>query len=790
MRFLARLLRSLPLLILSPLFFVLSALGLFGTDILWRLSGRRRLGADTPPDKSAASVVIPNWNGRELLETFLPSVEAALSGNPRNEIVVVDNGSTDGSAAMLAEKFPRVRVLALDRNLGFGGGSNAGFRAAANDIVVLLNNDMRVEPGFLQPLLDGFQDETVFGVSCQIFFSDPAKVREETGLTQAWWEDGALRVRHRADDAIGEIYPCFYAGGGSSAFDRRKFLALGGFDPLLHPFYFEDTDLGFMAWKRGWKVFYEPRSVVYHEHRGTIGRKFRQEQIEAVLKKNAALFCWKNIHEPGRLAAHLVYLWAGSLVSLVFGDANGRPNLAAMGWTFLQLPGAMAARWRARNLAAISDTEAFRRPLGGYFRDRFHPLDPAPAKPRVLFVSPYPILPPAHGGGVFMFQTLRELARLTEVHVVALLDHPDQIPANEELNRICASASFIVRMTGREREVGSITPHAVREFSNPDLDWLLHRQIYTRRSDVLQLEYTPLGQYIGAYDRLAAVLFEHDVYFQSIARGLKHTRGFISSLAARFEYLRALRYELRMLPRSDRVQVCTRENKEYLASFLPKLEPKLVEGQRAGIDTTQYVFPPRGTRQPGTMLFLGSFRHLPNQVALEWFARQVLPHIVAARPDAKLVVIGPDPPPPHAFADCGPAIEFLGFVEDIRPALEQMDVFVCPILHGSGVRVKLLEAFAAGIPVVSTSIGAEGLARVDGEFCRLADEPEAFARRVIEVFDDPAGAAGMARRARTEVEQNWDMAVLTRRLLDSFREVLAEKRASGRHDGPVPHSHQ
>jgi O-antigen biosynthesis protein len=168
----------------------------------------------------------------------------------------------------------------------------------------------------------------------------------------------------------------------------------------------------------------------------------------------------------------------------------------------------------------------------------------------------------------------------------------------------------------------------------------------------------------------------------------------------------------------------------------------------------------------------------------------VLPHIVAARPGAKLVVIGPDPPPPHAFADCGPAIEFLGFVEEIRPALEQMDVFVCPILHGSGVRVKLLEAFAAGIPVVSTSIGAEGLARVDGEFCRLADEPEAFARRVIEVFDDPAGAAGMARRARTEVEQNWDMAVLTRRLLDSFREVLAEKRASGRHDGPVPHSHQ
>ena len=122
--------------------------------------------------------------------------------------------------------------------------------------------------------LTASQIELVFAVSCQIFFSDPARLREETGLTQAWWQGGHLRVRHREDQAIEDAYPCFYAGGGSSAFDRRKFLELGGFDALLHPFYLEDTDLGFMAWKRGWKVLYQPRSIVFHEHRGTIGKKF------------------------------------------------------------------------------------------------------------------------------------------------------------------------------------------------------------------------------------------------------------------------------------------------------------------------------------------------------------------------------------------------------------------------------------------------------------------------------------------------------------------------------------
>ncbi len=236
MLFLKRLLRALPLLILSPVLAAVSLLALWFADVFSFLLGRWRRetedSAAPQPAPSAASVVIPNWNGRDLLARFLPSVVAALEANSGNEVIVVDNGSTDDSAAYVRAHFPQVTVLALDRNLGFSGGSNAGFRAAKNDVVVLLNNDMRVEPGFLAPLLEGFADPAVFAVSCQIFFSDPAKIREETGLTQGWWQDGALHVRHRADPAITGLFPCFYGGGGSCAFDRLKFLELGGFDHL------------------------------------------------------------------------------------------------------------------------------------------------------------------------------------------------------------------------------------------------------------------------------------------------------------------------------------------------------------------------------------------------------------------------------------------------------------------------------------------------------------------------------------------------------------------------------
>jgi hypothetical protein len=122
-----------------------------------------------------------------------------------------------------------------------------------------------------------------------------------------------------------------------------------------------------------------------------------------MLKKNFLLFVWKNIHEWRRLVPYFFVTWAGAMLSWLFGDSPERASLSGIARAMLQLPRAILSRSRARKLAAVSDTEAFRRPLGGYFRDTFASLNDG--KLRVLFVSPYPICPPVHGGGVFMYQT-------------------------------------------------------------------------------------------------------------------------------------------------------------------------------------------------------------------------------------------------------------------------------------------------------------------------------------------------------------------------------------------------
>ncbi len=768
------------LFLLSPLILFLAAVALGFADLFFLLFGKKDLPTDQPTSNHAATVVIPNWNGRDLLEKYLPSVILAMSGHPDNEVIVVDNASEDGSAAYLAEHFPLVRVIALPENRGFGGGSNAGFRAAKNDIVVLLNSDMRVEPNFLQPLLKHFSDHHVFSVSCQIFFSDPDKRREETGLTQGWWEGGRLKIRHRLDDNVTSVFPCFYPGGGSSAFDRRKFLELGGFDHLYRPFYYEDTDLGVTAWKRGWKVLYEPASIVFHEHRGTIGKKFSREFIQGTLKKNAVLLVWKNVHNWGMLTSQLAACFTSSTGTMLFGDEPFRYTFAGLARASLQLPEVLIARWRARSKAAVSDGEAMRRPLGGYYRDRFQiPFEPIPEKLSVLFVAPYPIEPPTHGGAVFMKQTLEELAPLAEVHLAGFVETPSQLDAQAALAPLCASMNFLVRQPLLRRNPATLLPHSVREFDDAELRWTLHRILYLRRVDVMQLEYTMMGQYAGEYMHIPCMLFEHDVFFQSLARGMRRETRAGTRFEYFLEYLRALHYETTLLPQMSRVQMCSDENASYLSRFVPTLTPMMDSDLRAGIRTAQYPFA-LGGRIPKTMLFVGNFRHLPNREALTWFVERVLPQVVAQEPAATLVIVGSELPPSLSSLSANPNIRLTGFVDDMREPLRDYAVFVCPILSGSGIRVKLLEAFAAGIPAVSTTVGAEGLTKQPGLLCELGDTPEEFAAAVLKLFTDADYARQLAVRARQEVESTRDIRTMTAKLEGVYRsEVVRLRKTSG-----------
>jgi O-antigen biosynthesis protein len=316
------------------------------------------------PNQSRASIIVLNWEGRHLLEEFLPSVVEAVRHDGRDhEILVVDNGSRDGSVEFLRTHFPSVRVIPLDRNWRFTGGNNAGVAAAKNDIVVFLNNDMQVDPDFLKPLLDGFQDETVFAVSCQVFFQDKTRRREETGNTKARWRLGFIEPFHGEvpeNPAAEQNYlPIFWGGGGSCAFDRNKFLAMGGLDTLYDPFYLEDTDLSYQAWKRGWRSLLAVDSIVVHKHRGTNKQKFGDNFVDNTIRKNQYLFIWKNITFFPWTLSHLLCL---PIIQAAFlAQTSCQFETKAFFRALRQFPEALLKRYQRRNEYEMGDPEIFER---------------------------------------------------------------------------------------------------------------------------------------------------------------------------------------------------------------------------------------------------------------------------------------------------------------------------------------------------------------------------------------------------------------------------------------------
>lgn len=261
------------------------------------------------PTKQECSFIIVSWNGKDLLaESLPPLVEEMKREGGNHEIIVVDNGSIDGTSDFVKQNFPDVVLVRSEQNLYFGGGNRLGMQRATRDLVVLLNNDMIVQPGFIGPLLQPFRDPTVFGVASQVFLPT-GKPRQETGKTRAEFNGSDLDWRHdpvSITDELNKYTPVFWLHGGATAIDRRKYQWLGGLDVLYDPFYVEDADLSYRAWKVGWQCLLASHSHVLHKHRSSTQR-FGDGFIRQIVRRNHYIFLWKNFGDIGLLVRHFVH---------------------------------------------------------------------------------------------------------------------------------------------------------------------------------------------------------------------------------------------------------------------------------------------------------------------------------------------------------------------------------------------------------------------------------------------------------------------------------------------------
>jgi GT2 family glycosyltransferase len=264
--------------------------------------GNRNRSREALPDVSVVSatvltagisVVIPSRDGRDLLSNMLPAVISDLqeSAGEAVEVIVVDNGSSDGTQAFLLNHYPRIRVDANEQPLSFSEAVNRGIHAARYSHVVLLNNDMQIEPGFFAALRNAF-DRTpeLFCATAQIFFPGEQR-REETGLCFWRRNPGDEFPVYCAEPAEGEDGTLvLYGSGGCSMFDTAKLRELGGFDEMYRPAYVEDLDIGYRGWQRGWPTVFCAGAKVEHRHRATTSRYYSREYLDYLVERNYLRF--------------------------------------------------------------------------------------------------------------------------------------------------------------------------------------------------------------------------------------------------------------------------------------------------------------------------------------------------------------------------------------------------------------------------------------------------------------------------------------------------------------------
>jgi GT2 family glycosyltransferase/glycosyltransferase involved in cell wall biosynthesis len=698
------------------------------------------------------SIVIPTRNGKDLVLRLLDSLLPQLP-EPAAEILIVDNGSDDGTAETLAERFPQVRVLHSPEPLSFSAAVNRGIRSAAYSYVCLLNNDMILEPGFFPPLLDAFRTQPhLFCATAQILFPEGMR-RQETGKA-VWYakEEG----RGAKDFPVRCLEPIsgedrtwvLYGSGGCSLFDTAKLRAIGCFDERIAPAYVEDLDTGWRGWQRGWPTVYVAEARLTHFHRSTTSRYFSPELLQSFVEYNFLRFLTRHVHTP----AVFQPLWR---------DAIGRLNLLAIeqpwfvGWAQEALAFAPKA---VRLLQPAPDpltSESHILAIGSGATATFPGRPPTTGRPHVLIASPYLPFPLSHGAAVRIYNLMRCAAADVDQILIAFVD--DLGPVPKELTAIAAEVILVKRYPSHLLPDNG-RPDVVEEYDSPHFHAAVKEAVRKWNPAVAQLEFTQMAIYAKDCASAPTILVEHDITFDLQQQLLTNSKDWETER----QYNRWVQFEKQAWRDVDSVVVMSEKDRQAVA------DPKAATLPN-GVDLARFQSAPTSQPDPRRILFIGSFAHLPNILAIDFFLRECWPYLESLQPVLHVIAGSRHRYFLDRYQDQAqppldqPRIEIEDFVSDVRPAYERATVVIAPLIASAGTNIKVMEAMAMRKAVVSTPAGINGLDLTNGHDVLVVNSGKEMADAIATLFADPPKRLQIEQHARETVEQHFDWQAIARK---------------------------
>ncbi len=389
-------------------------------------------------------------------------------------------------------------------------------------------------------------------------------------------------------------------------------------------------------------------------------------------------------------------------------------------------------------------------------------------KPRILVVSPYLPFPFSHGGAVRIYNLCRELSGDIDF-ILACFREAKETVHYEELHKVFREV-YVVDTD--EKAVDPSVPQQVYEYRNSAMSALLARLCRERSVDLVQLEYTQMAEYRACAGALPVLLVEHDITF-SLHRQLAESTG---RETAKEQFRLWQSFERKALSEVRQVWTMSEQDRQLaLQAGAPAAATSVVPN---GVDLLRYQ-PSEKPDSPPTVLFVGSFRHLPNLLAFEALRDTILPQVRSVVPDVRLhVVAGPDHERVARLAGkayllaSAPGISIQGFVSDLRPVYRDCDVVVIPLPVSAGTNIKLMEAMACGRAVVSTPVGCTGLDLIDGEDLLIRDPGPGFAAAITDLLLDGVRRQKMAQNARQTAENRFGWHAIAAGALADYRQIL------------------
>jgi glycosyltransferase involved in cell wall biosynthesis len=565
--------------------------------------------------------------------------------------------------------------------------------------------------------------------------------REETGKA-VFRQADQMDFPVRCDDPLpGEdLTWVLYGSGGCSLFDTAKLLALGGVSEIYDPAYVEDLDFGYEAWKRGWPSVYCGGAVVEHRHRSTTSRFYSERQIDFFVERNYLRFVAKAVADPGLFER----LWLTGIRRLQLQAMDGRgAALDALRSVPAISKEPAAATGPLRELDILTLTNGDVALFRGEGPER---------EMTVLIASPYLPYPLSHGGAVRMFNLMRGATETAGLILVAFVD--ELAPPPDALLKICREI-VLVRRHGTHYRRDTPRPDMAEEFYSATFHACLKQAVHQWKPGIAQLEFTWMADYAAACLPAKTILVEHDITFDLQKQLLEDPH---LSEAARLELesqtAKWMAFETAAWKAVDCVVTMSARDTAAVTGA------RMVECLPNGVDCERFA-PDASEPEPRRLLLIGSFAHVPNLLALEFFLKEVWPRLGAGY--TLHVIAGPR----HEYyldyfrnrvaLDLSqPGIELEGFVEDVRGAYRRAAIVLAPLTASAGTNIKVLEAMAMGKAIVSTPSGVNGLDFDPGHDFLLAQNGEEFAREIEAIARDRERRIAIERAAReTALRYDW-----------------------------------